>query len=42
MGAQQDDIQKLDSLLVADQLDNYAETEKEYAKYLNKLLTKIL
>ena len=33
-----DDSQKLDSLLLADQLDNYAETGKEYTKILKKII----
>ncbi len=33
-----DDSEKLDSLLLADQLDNYAETGKEYTKILKKII----
>ena len=33
-----DDSQKLDSLLLADQLDNYAETGKEYTKILKQII----
>ena len=33
-----DDSEKLDSLLLADQLDNYAETGKEYTKILKQII----
>ena len=33
-----DDSKKLDSLLLADQLDNYAETGKEYTKILKQII----
>ncbi len=33
-----DDNEKLDSLLLADQLDNYAETGKEYTKILKQII----
>jgi len=33
-----DDDEKLDSLLLADQLDNYAETGKEYTKILKQII----
>ena len=33
-----DDSQKLDSLILADQLDNYAETGKEYTKILKQII----
>ena len=33
-----DESQKLDSLLLADQLDNYAETGKEYTKILKQII----
>tara|TARA_A100001015_G_C15030410_1_gene732890 strand:+ start:1368 stop:2450 length:1083 start_codon:yes stop_codon:yes gene_type:complete len=33
-----DDSEKLDSLLLADQLDNYAETGREYTKILKKII----
>ena len=33
-----DDSQKLDSLLLADQLDNYAETGKEYTKIIAQII----
>ena len=34
-----DDSEKLDSLLLADQLDNYAETGKEYTKILKQIIS---
>ena len=33
-----DDNKKIDSLLLADQLDNYAETGKEYTKILKQII----
>ena len=33
-----DDSEKLDSLLLADKLDNYAETGKEYTKILKQII----
>jgi len=33
-----DDGEKLDSLILADQLDNYAETGKEYTKILKQII----
>ena len=33
-----DESEKLDSLLLADQLDNYAETGKEYTKILKQII----